>query len=322
MTNRTLSIGFGRGETVPDCAASAFTRELIDEVRRDGFRPRAWRRLISRSWARSLDDIRESRSRARSFWSWAAAVAATGFGVVLLARLFHTPELAISALVLWLPWYACSVIFVLTHLGMADDGRGSAHNSLRTPNGLSFLRLALAPLVMVPFLGLPVHPVTGPAFALFLAGMSVSDILDGWIARRREICTRLGRMLDILADLTFLTFLAIGLYRVGAIHETLLWLLVVRYPVMLVGMVILYFVRGPLLLGPTVIGKITNFATSVVLLFIAITLLMSAAWSASKWMEVSVWCLQILVSANILYLVYLGIVWKGPEKIANATPGN
>ena len=85
---------------------------------------------------------------------------------------------------------------------------------------------------------------------------------------------------------------------------------------------VLYFVRGPAQLGPTVIGKITNFATSVVLLFIGITFLVSAPWSALKWMEVSIWCLQILVSVNILYLLYLGLVWKGPEKIANATPGN
>jgi cardiolipin synthase len=223
---------------------------------------------------------------------------------------------------MWLPWYAASVVFVLTHLGMADDDRGSAHSSLLVPNGLSFLRLALAPLVLVPFLSSPVHPVTGPAFAFFIAGMSVSDILDGWIARRGDICTRLGRMLDILADLGLLTFLAVGLYWVGAIPGTLLWLLLIRYPLMLVGTVILYIVRGPVQLGPTVIGKVTTFVTSVVLLFIGITLLMSAPGFASKWLEVSIWCLQILVSVNILYLLYLGIVWKGPEKIANATPRN
>jgi cardiolipin synthase len=308
VTNRTLSSGFGGGETVPDCAASAFTRELIDEVRRDGFRPRAWRRLISRSWARSLDDIRESPSRARSFWSWAAAVAATGFGVVLLARLFHTPELAISAMVLWLPWYACSVIFVLTHLGMADDGRGSAHNSLRTPNGLSFLRLALAPLVLVPFLGLPVHPVSGPAFALFLAGMSVSDILDGWIARRRGICTRLGRMLDSLADLAFITFLAVGLYLAGAIPASLLWLLIVRYPLMLIGVLILYFARGPVPLNPTAIGKVTTFATSILLLVITFKLLLTSDMRSTLWIDWAVSCIHFLVAANVIYLIYRGVV--------------
>jgi cardiolipin synthase len=202
-------------------------------------------------------------------------------------------------------------MFVLTHLGMADDDRGLAHGSLLLPNGLSFLRLALAPLVLLPFLPLPVHAVIGPVFALFLAGMSLSDILDGWIARRRDICTRLGRMLDILADLALLTFLAAGLYWVGAIPGSLLWLLVVRYPLMLVGMAILYIARGPVPLSPTFIGKVTTFATSVVLLLIACIFLISAAWPPPIWTDASIWCLQMLIAANILYLFYRGVAWKG-----------
>ena len=205
---------------------------------------------------------------------------------------------------------------------MADNNRGIAHSSLLVPNGLSFLRLALSPLILVPFVGLPVHPVSGPAFALFLAGMSVSDILDGWIARRRKICTRLGRMLDMLADLALLTFLAVGLYWVGAIPGTLLWLLVVRYPLMLIGMLILYFAKGPVPLDPTIIGKVTTFAASVVLLFIAFIFLVSAAWAPSLWIGWSVWCLQLLIAANILYLLYRGMFWKGSEIIVKDTLNN
>ena len=117
-------------------APAAFTQELIGELTRDHYRLSAWRRFMSRSWTRSLDDIRESPARARSFWTWAGAVAATGSSVVLFAWLLDAPESAISAMVLWLPWYAGSVFFVLTHLGMADDSFGIPHNSLLLPNGL------------------------------------------------------------------------------------------------------------------------------------------------------------------------------------------
>lgn len=288
-------------------APSAFTQELISELKRDHYGLRAWRRFMSRSWARSLDDIRESSARARSFWSWAGVVAAVGSGVVVFAWLFHTPELAISAAVLWLPWYAGAVFFILTHLGMADDSHGMPHTSLLLPNGLSFLRLALAPLVLVPFLGLPVHSITGLTFVLFLVAISVTDALDGWIARRRKISTRLGRMLDFLADLAFLAFLGFALYRVNAIPGSLLWLIVVRYPLMLVGVIVLYFAKGPAPLSPTIIGKLTTFATSVVLLVIAVTTLVAADWPPSLWIDWSVWCLQWLIAANILYLLYRGI---------------
>ena len=93
-------------------AVSAFTRELIDEVARDHYSLRAWQTLLSRSWVRSLEDVRKSPARTRSFWSWVAVVAATGAGIILLALRFQTAERALTALLLWLPWYAGAVFFV------------------------------------------------------------------------------------------------------------------------------------------------------------------------------------------------------------------
>ena len=106
---------------------SAFTRELIDEVARDHYSLRAWQTLLSRSLARSLEDIRKSPARTRSFWSWVAIVAATGAVIILLAARLQTPERALTALVVWLPWYAGAVFFLLTHLGMVDDSHGMPH---------------------------------------------------------------------------------------------------------------------------------------------------------------------------------------------------
>ena len=85
-------------------------------------------------------------------------------------------------------------------------------------------------------------------------------------------------MLDFLADLSLLTFLAFGLYLAGEIPGSLLWLLVVRYPLLLIGVLVLYFARGPTPLSPTIIGKVTTSATSIVLLVIAVTLLVATPW--------------------------------------------
>jgi len=298
----------------PDYTASAFTRELIDEITRDHYRLHAWRRFMSRSWSRSLDDIRASPARTRSFCLWATAVGVAGFVVVILAWSYQDAGVAISALALWLPWYAASVFFVLTHLGMANNPEGVPHDSLLLPNGLSFLRLALAPLVLLPGLAMPVHPVTGPAFVVLLVGLSVSDVVDGWLARHRKICTRLGGMLDSLADLALLTFLAVGLYCAGAIPQSLLWLLIVRYPLLLIGVLVLYFARGPAPLAPTIIGKVTTFATSIVLLSVAVTLLVPKMWPPSSWVEQSVWYLHLLIAANILYLFYRGAAWRNSSE--------
>jgi cardiolipin synthase (CMP-forming) len=225
--------------------------------------------------------------------------------------MFQTPVQALTAVLWWLPWYAGAVFFVWTHVGMVDNDQGVPHHSLLLPNGMSFLRLALAPLILWPCLTTPVHPRTGPVFALVLAGLSLSDLLDGWLARRRNLCTRLGRMLDFLADLALLTFLAVGLYLAGTISATLLWLLVVRYPVLLVGVIVLYFARGPAPLPPTIIGKVTTFATHVVLLVLALKLLLPTNLPSSLWIEWSLRGLYILIGANILYLFYCGVAWAG-----------
>ncbi len=302
-------------------AVSAFTRKLIDEIAQSHFSLRAWLIFLSRSWDRSLEDMRKSPARMRSSWYWVAAVAAMGAAIILLALWFETTERALTALVLWLPWYAGAVFFLLTHLGMVDDSQGMPHQSLLPANGLSFLRLALAPLVLWPCLQVPVNVITGPIFVVFLAALSLSDLLDGWLARRQKSCTRMGRMLDVLADLALLTFLAAGLYLAGVIPGPLLLLLIVRYPVLLIGVLVLYFVRGPRPLRPTLIGRATTFATSIVLLTIALKTLLPVSWPTTLWIEWSVWFLYVLISVNILYLIQLAFAWASRREIPDSQTG-
>lgn len=298
-------------------AVSEFTQELLDAVAEDHYRLRAWSTFLSRAWARSLEDIRQSRARTLSFSLWAAVIAAIGAGIILLTLRYQQAEQSLDAILWWLLWYASTVIFVLTHLGMADDDGGMPHNSLLLPNALSFCRLALAPLVLWPCLKIPINPTTGPVFALFLAGLSVTDLLDGWIARFRKTATRLGRMLDVLADLAFVTFLAVGLYLAGAIPGPLLLLLVARFPVLFIGVLVMYFVVGPAPLPPTKIGRATTFATNVVLLVIAFNLLLPISLPPSSWIEWSVRLLYWLIAANIVYLLYRAVDWRGLKRGEN-----
>jgi len=284
-------------------AVSAFTNKLIDDVARDHYSLRAWRTLLSRSWTRSLDDIRISPARMRSVYWWVAIAGAVGAAIILIALRLQSPDRALTALALWLPWYVGAVFFLITHIGMVDDENGVPRKSLLLPNGLSFSRLSLAPLVIWPCLQIPVVPAAGPVFAL-------SDLLDGWVARRQKLCTRMGRMLDILADLAILTFLAIGLYLAGAIQGPLLLLLIVRYPLLLIAVLIMYFVRGPAPLRPTLIGRLTTFATSTVLLVIACKTLLSTAWPTPSSIEWSVRFLYLLIGVNMFYLVRWGVYWK------------
>ncbi len=202
----------------------------------------------------------------------------------------------------------------MTHIGMVDDAHGRPHQSLLLPNSLSFGRLALAPLVWWPCLQLPVGAVSGPIFLLFIFALSMSDLLDGWVARRQGLGTRMGRMLDVLADQALLTFLAIGLYSADAIPGQLLSFLIVRYPLLFIAVFIMFFVRGPALMGPSLLGKVTTFLTSLVLLATAFKTLLFATWPTPLVSEWSFWVLYFLLSVNIVYLVYQGIIWTSSRR--------
>lgn len=291
-------------------AVSTFAEELIDDVARDGYSLRAWRTLLSRSWSRSIEDVKNSAERMRSVYWWVAIVAAVGAAVILLTLFLQTPDRALTALVFWLPWYSAAVFFLITHIGMADDDNGTPRRSLFLANGLSFTRLSLAPLVIWPCLQVPVVPAAGPVFALFVISLSLTDLLDGWVARGNKHCTRLGRMLDVLADQALLTFLAAGLYLVGSIPGLLLLLLIARYPLMLAAVFIMYFVRGPAPLRPTLVGRLTTFASSFVLLVIACKILLSLSWPTPASIEWSVRFLYLLIFANMIYLLQRGLGWQ------------
>jgi cardiolipin synthase len=233
-----------------------------------------------------------------------------GTVIILYTLRVQSPDRAFTALAFWLPWYIAAVFFLVTHIGMVDDQSGVPRQGLLLPNVLSFSRLSLAPLVIWPCLQIPVVPAAGPVFALFLIALTLSDLLDGWVARKQKLCTRMGRMLDVLADLAVLTFLAIGLYLAGAIPGPLLLLLIVRYPLLLIAVLIMYFARGPAPLRPTLIGRLTTFATSIVLLVIACKTLLSTSWPTPSSIEWSVRFLYLLIGVNLFYLVRWGVYWK------------
>ena len=82
------------------------------------------------------------------------------------------------------------------------------------PNLISFCRLPLAAL----FVGVP-H--AGARVALLLVAM-LTDLLDGWIARRANAVTRAGALIDPIADRLFvlavvLAYLAEGLLSAGQV---------------------------------------------------------------------------------------------------------
>lgn len=85
---------------------------------------------------------------------------------------------------------------------------------LTVPNLISFVRLATVPL----FVWLFVSGRENAAVILYAVGAS-SDFLDGYIARKTDSVTELGKLLDPLADRIFIAALVIAL----VVRETMPW---------------------------------------------------------------------------------------------------
>jgi CDP-diacylglycerol--glycerol-3-phosphate 3-phosphatidyltransferase len=66
------------------------------------------------------------------------------------------------------------------------------------PNILTWMRILAVPLVVVLFYA-PYH-WADPAAGLLFAAASITDSLDGYLARRMNLTTRLGAFLDPVAD--------------------------------------------------------------------------------------------------------------------------
>jgi CDP-diacylglycerol--glycerol-3-phosphate 3-phosphatidyltransferase len=93
------------------------------------------------------------------------------------------------------------------------------------PNTITTGRAAVVPLLLL----LPwFSGETGSAVMawLFIAA-AVSDIFDGWLARRGQMVTHIGKLLDPLADKLLVATALIVLLSVGRIPNWAVWMVVV-----------------------------------------------------------------------------------------------
>jgi cardiolipin synthase (CMP-forming) len=98
------------------------------------------------------------------------------------------------------------------------------------PNLLSFLRLALVPVFLVLLLG------DSPGWALaVLAFAGFTDWLDGYIARRFNMITELGKVLDPMADRLYIFAALLGLTVNGNIPAWLAAIIILRDVLLLIG---------------------------------------------------------------------------------------
>jgi cardiolipin synthase len=133
------------------------------------------------------------------------------------------------------------------------------------PNALTVARLMLAaPLAWAILEGRPV-------LALVLVVVSgLSDALDGWLARRQGWESRLGSVLDPIADKLLMLAAVVPLGVVGILPLWLVALILARDAVIVAGAIAWHRLIAPLRGQPTRLSKATTLA-QVVMVLLALT---------------------------------------------------
>jgi CDP-diacylglycerol--glycerol-3-phosphate 3-phosphatidyltransferase len=95
------------------------------------------------------------------------------------------------------------------------------------PNILTLARIAAVPAMVVLLWEDPNHWELATAFVVFVAAM-VTDIIDGWLARKWAIESKVGAFLDPMADKLMVTTVLIMLIPIGLVPAWLVALLLCR----------------------------------------------------------------------------------------------
>ncbi len=93
---------------------------------------------------------------------------------------------------------------------------------LSLPNGLTIVRILAIPIILI-LLFSPGRPFQWITAFLFLS-VSLTDMLDGYLARRRKMVTTLGKFLDPLADKLLIVTTLITLMMA---REVPLWMVLI-----------------------------------------------------------------------------------------------
>lgn len=173
------------------------------------------------------------------------------------------------------------------------------------PNAISLLRIAL----VAPILMLILEGSYGWALALFcLAGFS--DGVDGYLAKRFDWHTRLGALLDPVADKLLVAGTFMTLAYTQHIPVWLAAIVILRDVIIVTGATAYNFIVGPVQGEPTRISKLNTALQLLFLLFV----LSRAGFGWPDEIAITILGASILVTVVISGIDY---VWSWSRRARN-----
>ena len=141
------------------------------------------------------------------------------------------------------------------------------------------------------------------AVAIFV-GAGITDGLDGWIAKKFNCVTRLGSILDPIADKVLIVSTYVVLVLLGDLPFWLLLLIVFRDAGIIGGYLILDTLHDSVPLHPSFLSKVN---TLLQIILVAVVLIDRAGWVHLPWLNEF---LIVLVGLTTLISgIHYGYLW-------------
>ncbi|MGH7730900.1 MAG: CDP-alcohol phosphatidyltransferase family protein [Candidatus Eiseniibacteriota bacterium] len=277
-----------------------FIEEYLRDLRRDRFSPAALLLYARRVARRVREQIYANPGSVRSVWSVALGFFAAAFVAAVGMALLYDRHLAADFLLYTALWILPTFALVTLSLELLRDRNGYRLSALNIPVTLTLVRAVLVP-------GLALFLIEGHLLAaLIVYGLaSLTDVADGWIARRWDQVTRLGTVLDPQVDIVFTLGLLFALAQAHVVPDWVFGLAVLRYAILLVGGACLYLFVGPVRIYPTLFGRLTG----VVMTALIATLLLVHTLGGhlrERLGALTVIALGVMLAAAVIHVIVLG----------------
>lgn len=167
---------------------------------------------------------------------------------------------------------------------------------LSLPNLITVVRLALVPVTGY-FLLVDEY---GLALIVFFTA-AVTDLIDGFIARRFELASALGATLDPIADKLNMFVATVLLAWQGLLPMWLATAIVLRDVVIVAGALAYRFTLGHVEITPTLLSKVNTF--------IEFGVLLAVMAGAARWIDTDRWL------AAAFMLVFATVIASGVQYV-------
>lgn len=129
---------------------------------------------------------------------------------------------------------------------------------MNIPNLITVFRMALIPVFLGMFNSNNLNRILYSGLIFVIAG--ISDVLDGYIARKYNMQSKLGTVLDPLADKLMSFTVLISFTIEGFIPIWILVPMIIKEIVMIFGGVNLYFMKEKIVIPSNKFGKVATFS--------------------------------------------------------------